>query len=1721
MKLIEFIVSWGPTLFFLAILALGFLVGFIRGRRKSRLSLIHKIISASIAILIFILFTNFDFIGIKPMIKDMVFELVNSSDQALAIALSDNFAYLLAFINLGYNLVFSLVACVVYWLFRIILFLTYLVFYPEWRHAQKHNKKLNNNLVEGIYKKRRLRGGFTGLIWSFFVGILALSSLGNLFYLFAGTGEEGLPSYTFDDESVNTVYEIVDSVETYGDTGVFKLLNSFRDSDNFPLYLYLGALPYSGKLEFSETESERIYFTHELGNYVAFLKDIASVTIKYNNDVIEGVLDGEPFSVDTIVSLLDNPSFRNDFREIIANYANNPTFISSFLFSTIESYVANIDKSSIAASFNDETKDLISILFVEGHVSKNIPYENAHQDEKYPCIKFSDLISKSDILAVYDLFIDLIDNGLFAEESDPIQMVLSALNHIESFRLFSPENENRDNINGTLGRLYAFVEATIFEEEHNTAFVNYSSHVNVKWIDEILDLIDMAPDLVDIYNVFNDPDFANFDTPQLVESLFSKFQDEKLLSTYDRVTDYVTSSGIATTLISSRFISQTIYNVLDNSFTNYTRPENLTLVNKVDEQGNTVYGEIYNFLRVLRGVVANEATKDLIVNLMDSDSDVNVFDLLKDGQDVLTKPDDVTNKSIIQFLTGSDLLRSVVSSFIITIAEPEDGFICVPDSARELDSNGNLTYIIKEKEFSVLLESIFTDYGETNVDKFGLLNVIDFDFFSKTEPHISELFIEDCGNLFENEKINAFLNDSFIIQASIGKIISYNRETLPENIILPDSLIGAENWVTTEDNPSEIYKIFIAIRELLGDTRELLDPNFTIDSFLEVDRITDLNHPSKIEGYTNKTRTEVVLDSQLLYHNLSKVIIDIPDSVEFDEDSQELYDALVNGINDSKVNGENLIKLEEFKKFVDVIDVLYSFDGEDSSDINDFAEKVEDLFNNVSNLLKPVEYGLKVNGNKYKDKPLNVFYSSSIIKQFFSVALDNTLEDIMGDKDPDYNKLDTFKQNGVYYVKDIQDLLEGLVICIDDGNIGEAGKDLIDVFTSLQDEVGYNEFDYIFDKGESSTKLEKLYSSNIVEILFTDILQEEIASNSMLQDHPDAYTLTDVGSHSVYKVDEISILVDMFNELSTSEDLDFDNISTDNLHLDTLKTLLYGEVSSAQQATVKSNILYSTISKNVLSSDYVIGTDSIDPQIIIPNISIDSSVQSVDGDGYIDLIIESELYSLLDFACIIEVGSVDDFANFDDKLNDFKLSTIKPFVVDCNIIRATVSDKLYDVSYTTENSIIIPDATLQPDVSVKMIFADEINNVIDFSMELGLNSVGDVTGSDSAFNNNDNFNLTKVSEFIYPLDKREDASFDPELNTSIVRSTLSNKIISLTTNLGSIDDLLYYPEEVISSVIQTSETDAEVYYKTIKTGELINLLDAMNQVTAENSSINYFENIEVNSFALEQAEEMVKTSLIVRATTSMKLVEGEENYLVVPYSAKELKAGTEMEYEEITIVTTHQSNINQEEIVVVSIDELVKLFDALEIMNVDSVSKAHDVDEETLDPVGYEKGVSTIVSKSAILRATITEHVSFEDDFGIMAIRSLVYEIDVNVSAVNHADKVNVLHDHEIEHLLDGFTSYNKEKAEDDTSGAFECSLSLATLQALYNSGAEDNALSVMLTSDIFRIAICQVLNENPLILIDTTIEEVFCFEDNSIVEMLLSTKEDIELCIGQLGSLV
>ena len=79
-------------------------------------------------------------------------------------------------------------------------------------------------------------GATRGLI----AATLVLSLMGSgLYTLTGGKGKGTLEEHTFDDPMIQEAYDSYRSVEKYGSTGIFKVLNAFSNKEGTPYYLFV------------------------------------------------------------------------------------------------------------------------------------------------------------------------------------------------------------------------------------------------------------------------------------------------------------------------------------------------------------------------------------------------------------------------------------------------------------------------------------------------------------------------------------------------------------------------------------------------------------------------------------------------------------------------------------------------------------------------------------------------------------------------------------------------------------------------------------------------------------------------------------------------------------------------------------------------------------------------------------------------------------------------------------------------------------------------------------------------------------------------------------------------------------------------------------------------------------------------------------------------------------------------------------------------------------------------------------------------------------------------------------------------------------------------------------------------------------------------------------------------------------------------------------------
>jgi Ca2+/Na+ antiporter len=103
---------------------------------------------------------------------------------------------------------------------------------------EKEEKKEPHKPFE--YKKRRLWRALLGGVRNLISGIIFFSFVGEFFYILAGgPGDDVTPvEMSFGDPTYDLAYGAYSNIVTYGSTGIFKVLNAFKGSDNTPLYLF-------------------------------------------------------------------------------------------------------------------------------------------------------------------------------------------------------------------------------------------------------------------------------------------------------------------------------------------------------------------------------------------------------------------------------------------------------------------------------------------------------------------------------------------------------------------------------------------------------------------------------------------------------------------------------------------------------------------------------------------------------------------------------------------------------------------------------------------------------------------------------------------------------------------------------------------------------------------------------------------------------------------------------------------------------------------------------------------------------------------------------------------------------------------------------------------------------------------------------------------------------------------------------------------------------------------------------------------------------------------------------------------------------------------------------------------------------------------------------------------------------------------------------------------
>lgn len=943
--LIKFGIAWFPTIFFMLIVVLSTLIGIQRGLRKSLILTLHAVISAAICLgLFFFCVTSStvdklildganliigllgkgslqSVVGVSSeckTLREVLMELFNSYAVQwgdFGILLGGSSAYVLTLVNMVYRLVFSVIFFFVYEIMLFVLYLLYLAFYSEKKYKRNKNIRFAMNTSDRSYNKHPVGGGCVGLVRGLVTGAISLSFIGSaLFIAVGGTGASRLPEDISFGENYTQYISVYRSIESYGDQGIFKILNAIDDPEQTPYYLFAADLIFSGGLDDEEHGvSGTVRFRKELAAYTGFAKNTFALLMKHDTDgdiaaILRG--QGEGDAMDKILKVCTKTEFRVEFDDLIDNF-DAQTYIINFAFSLADAVIANVDEVSFMQSLSAENKDLLQVLFKKNYLSDTIPDERDRKNSESqeitgeipPHLTINHLFTKRDAQIVLDIVLSILSNEI--KVSDPHTIATVLIPDIEELSILSSKRSSE--MDPVLGRLYCYLDNKYLTDADEDG-ITYAEIKDepVKWTKEIRALLSVADGLVTMYDKIQGSEGANIFTT--VTSLFDETNEdyEANVAMYEELTEVVSDSVI----LSKVLCSDKVYNLLSTQLKSISEniylPRKLPYENRYDEEGNLIsHGEAYHILRGLRLLVEKE-NKELINSLLDSSAEFeNILEMLSE---TITRDDpNAPGNTLASYLTESTFLRSILSSVIIDRA---GDMLVVPYLSLDTE-NGQAVNIINKAE----LRQIFDALPE---------------LFDLILPLTSgELNAESVNNILENEAFNSLLdNGNKILEATIAKVLIdalYDDEA----IIISKRLENCEEWITV-NTPGELRK-FLRVREILSLDIEALLKGEGLEGSALVDKIRALENEE----------IKMLLDSEVFYYSASKML-DSGDLV-FEDFRIIVPLSSFNVIEDEKIDNKVIKKDELSSVFLDLKDFGLVSGMSNENVLRKLVEKVEIL----------------------------------------------------------------------------------------------------------------------------------------------------------------------------------------------------------------------------------------------------------------------------------------------------------------------------------------------------------------------------------------------------------------------------------------------------------------------------------------------------------------------------------------------------------------------------------------------------------------------------------------------------------------------------------------------------------------------------------------------------------------------------------------------------------
>ena len=1384
-----------PSILFALFVLVGFLRGLRRGFRKSLILLIQAIAAFVICLGIYLLLINNDTVdgllltGINSILgspSGLQDALGVTGDfatlkQVLAQYISDMLAgigagpvtaadsgYVMALVLLAYHIVFALLLSIVYKILQFIFYLVYLIFYSEGRYRRKKKEKEKEG--GGPYKKRKLAGAIVGLSRGLVAGLVCVSLIGGvLSVVTGGYGEGKTEDYAFGEPNIDQAYTVYRSLDEYGTKGIIKILNTVRDSEDVPFYLYITDLIFSGRLVDENLGiDENIKFRDELTGYVGFAKNVATLVMKYGGDTMKNIVSsGNDEAMNEAVKLFENEDFNREFRLLIENF-DAKTFISGFALSFIDSVVENIDQTSISDGMDENTVNMIKILFKPDYYSDKIPSDAAllAAGKKVPVLKASSLISKKDILAAYDVIVESMNKA--PEEEGYIDIIGGKIDTLSTLKIMVPfvsnlsilSTEKASEVDPVLERLYTYVENTVLTDVNAEGYVSpdYYYDEKIEWTSELKTLLGVAGDALNIYATVakdspsgesngegesnpedsakpgkpgigeasaegkevgdGDGEKTSKDALDMIVNIFDAKNENYTanMTRVDRICDSLSKSKLIGRALSSSYMYSQIKTALSSVASSFDMPENV----RYDSNGGDD-GEIKALLDGLKSICKNETT----IKLLSDTPDFSDLEDFKPYAEVLTTADESGNAPI-DCVIKSKLLHSLLSAMLVDMSKEEDSSIYISDRAKQSNSAGEKVNIIEK--------DLLKDILQSSSDIIDLISEIS----GADSLKISEIVSNDAVKK---------LTKNIIVQGTAAKLL-INALKDNESIVIPASLSDPEKWLDSGmEGSSDFSK---------GEFRKLFDfiaeANFDIDGIVDgsVDVIDEINKLSDEKMQDN------MLASDVLWYTISYLL-----STSIGDGGMEIIvpDGAKADISETETDVKVLIKREEIKALINRVILIAPALKQDETDVREMSDKLIELIVVNKN---------KVFGSLILDATIINFVVNGNVLDGTTIEIPTSLkENAKKENLAKYNFDGGWGGDNGELVKLINalDVFLGVSATVADGKkftMKEVSLDLTEIIKKLKDD----------------SVLTTVYASEILKYTVSVKIKDTLTGESLM-DNPHAHEEGDRAKP--YKIEEIRALVSILP--------DSGEINVSAIAIDKLLTLY---VKSGEKVEEKSALLTAIISLNVRKISDITVPETVKGENIKRN--------ETDTVG-VDMITVSEIYDLLTAVKALGINSINDISGgslaYNKIIVKLKVDATLTTVYASEILKYTVSVKIKD-TLTGESLMDNPHAHEEGD-RAKPYKIEEIRALVSI-----LPDSGEINVSAIAIDK-------LLTLYVKSGEKVEE------------KSALLTAIISL--NVRKISDITV-PETVKGENIKRNETDT-VGVDMITVSEIYDLLTAV------------------------------------------------------------------------------------------------------------------------------------------------------------------------------------------------------------------------------------------------------------------------------------------------------